>query len=311
MFTRSGGVWTEQQKLTASDGTVFGFFGWSGALSADGSTALVGSLSNSAYVFTQGGGMWTEQQKLTASDGAADDRFGHSVALSPDGLAALLGAYADDDEGEDSGSAYVFALVGGSWVEQRKLTASDGNANAQFGYSVALSSYGSTALLGANHDNDLGVDSGSAYLFLDLTLCQLDRDEDGFGDVCDCNNGDPSVWSRPGEVPELGFGPGKSTVFWSAPSATGGVPGSALYDTILSPDSADFLSGGVCIETDDGSDLEASAPTDPPSGVVWFFLARAENDCGEGSTGSGSSGPRPVAASCPWFAGPQARSAVR
>ena len=80
VFTRSGGVWTEQQKLTASDGAASDYFGASVALSGD--TALVGAYfgrcrgewhQGSAYVFVRSGGVWTEQQKLTASDGAAND----------------------------------------------------------------------------------------------------------------------------------------------------------------------------------------------------------------------------------------------
>ena len=48
--------------------------------------------------------------KLTASDGAASDQFGYSVSISSDGTTALIGAYADDDKGASSGSAYVFAV---------------------------------------------------------------------------------------------------------------------------------------------------------------------------------------------------------
>jgi hypothetical protein len=50
-----------------------------------------------------------EQKKLKASDGAAGDRFGVSVAISGD--TAIVGAYQDDDNGDDSGSAYVFRNV--------------------------------------------------------------------------------------------------------------------------------------------------------------------------------------------------------
>jgi hypothetical protein len=63
--------------------------------------------SGSAYVFTRdGSGNWTEQDKLTASDGAQDDQFGLSVSV--DGDTALIGAHFDDDNGTNSGSAYIF-----------------------------------------------------------------------------------------------------------------------------------------------------------------------------------------------------------
>ena len=168
VFVRSGGVWTQQAKLTASDGASLDYLGGSVALSGD--TALLGaggdddggSESGAAYVFVRSGGVWSEQSKLTASDPDVLDRFGVSVAL--DGDTALVGAYFDDDAGVDSGSAYVFVRSGGVWSEQDKLVASDGAAGDQLGNSLALS--GDTALVGAYTDDDAGVDSGSAYVFV-------------------------------------------------------------------------------------------------------------------------------------------------
>ncbi|HRI65111.1 MAG TPA: hypothetical protein PK156_12770 [Polyangium sp.] len=170
LFTRSGGVWTEQQKLTASDGETDDEFGFSVALSGD--TALVGAhqagiganiYQGSAYVFTRSGGVWTEQQKLTASDGAEGDFLGRAVALSGD--TALVGADYDQIGANDlQGSAYVFTRSGGVWTEQQKLTASDGETDDLFGGSVALS--GDTALVGAVYD-DVGanIHQGSGYVF--------------------------------------------------------------------------------------------------------------------------------------------------
>ncbi len=77
----------------------------------------------------------------------------------------MIGARFDDDDGVDSGSAYVFTRTGTAWSQQAKLTAADSAAGDWFGYSVALSS--DIALIGA-HFNDYdvdGVDSGSAYVF--------------------------------------------------------------------------------------------------------------------------------------------------
>jgi hypothetical protein len=165
VFTRSGTTWSQQAKLTASDGAAHDFFGYSVALSGD--TALVGAYiddsAGSAYVFTRSGGAWSQQAKLTASDGAAFDFFGYSVALSGD--TALVGAYADDiAAGANAGSAYVFTRSGSSWSQQAKLTAGDGAADDWFGYSVALS--GDTALVGAYQDDiAAGTNAGSAYVF--------------------------------------------------------------------------------------------------------------------------------------------------
>jgi hypothetical protein len=174
VFEQPAGGWvdmTENAKLTASDGAPGEEFGVS--VSVSGDTALVGahydsdngSRSGSAYVFEKPADGWhdmTETQKVTPSDGAADDRFGVSVSLSGD--TALVGAYLDDEQGyARSGSAYVFRKVGGLWVQEAKLDASDGAADDRFGYSVSLS--GDTALVGAHYDDDHGSDSGSAYVF--------------------------------------------------------------------------------------------------------------------------------------------------
>ena len=163
-------LWTEQFKLTSSDGGAFDRFGTSVALS--GNTALVGSYlddvgnnfdAGSAYMYHWDGSQWVEQAKLTASDGAAFDYFGFSVALS--GHTALVGALSHDAGGTiNAGSAYVYRWDGETWAEQAKLIASDGEPTDQFGLSVALS--GNTALVGANQDNVGGIiNSGSAYVY--------------------------------------------------------------------------------------------------------------------------------------------------
>ena len=111
-------------------------------------------------MFTRTGTTWTQQAKLLASDGAAGDRFG-IVSLSGD--TALIGAHYDDDNGIDSGSAYVFTRTGTTWTQQAKLLASDGAAGDHFGASVSLD--GDTALIGAHRMMTTELDSGSAYVF--------------------------------------------------------------------------------------------------------------------------------------------------
>ena len=158
-------------KLTASDAAEGDNFGYAVAIS--GNTAIVGarydddagSLSGSAYLFdvTTGNQLF----KLTASDAAADDKFGVSVAIS--GNTAIVGAYADDDGGSGSGSAYLFDVTTGNQLF--KLTASDAFSIDVFGISVAIS--GNTAIVGAERNDDDGGDSGSAYLFDVTTGNQL------------------------------------------------------------------------------------------------------------------------------------------
>ena len=166
-YERQGdGSWIEVDKLTPSDGTELGLFGFSVALSGD--HAFVGAwgdndFSGSVYVFEwQGDESWLEVDKLNASDGDDGDSFGFSVSLSEDH--ALVGAVFDEDQGDGSGSAYVYELQGdGSWFEVGKLTASDGAENDFFGYSVSLSE--THAIVGAYGNDYMGDRIGSVYVF--------------------------------------------------------------------------------------------------------------------------------------------------
>ena len=84
VFVRSGSTWTQQQKLTASDGLTSDQLG--GAVALVGNTAVVGARENNfgasrngkVYVFLRSGTTWSQQQKLTASDGSSLDAFGGS-----------------------------------------------------------------------------------------------------------------------------------------------------------------------------------------------------------------------------------------
>jgi hypothetical protein len=166
VFVRDGAFWTQQAKLTADDGEADDWFGTSVAVSGD--IALVGAFydgvgdnqgQGTATVFVRSGTSWAQQAKLTAEDGAAWDNFGSSVALSGD--TALVGAFNDDA----GGSAYVFVVSGSTWMQQDKLTTTDGVTGDYFGCSVALS--GDTALVGAYSD-DVGVNAeqGSASVYV-------------------------------------------------------------------------------------------------------------------------------------------------
>jgi len=113
-------------------------------------------------------GFLSESTKLIASDGSpgnfgsAGDQFGISVAITGDTI--VVGASLDDDNGTDSGSAYVFTHTGTTWTQQAKLTASDGAAGDYFGRRVAIA--GDTIVVGARYDDDNGTWSGSAYVFM-------------------------------------------------------------------------------------------------------------------------------------------------
>ena len=175
LFTRPYTGWAdshETTKLIPADGKAGDEFGISVAV--DGDTAVIGANkvdyngddSGSAYVFTEVSGVWSQQAKFTASDGVASDGFGISVAVD-DGT-IVVGAHQHDvgGDGNKEGAAYVFTKPANGWVdgtETDKLTDSDGAADDEFGYSVAVD--GDRVLVGAHLDDDHGENSGSVYLF--------------------------------------------------------------------------------------------------------------------------------------------------
>lgn len=168
VFTRAGGKWTEQSKLTGTEEGGEGRFGKSVALSADGRTALIGGSSDhsgqgAAWVFTREGATWAQQgPKLTGGEEQGEPHFGGAVALSGDGQTALIGGPGDD---EYVGAAWVFTRTpeGSTWAQQgHKLVAGDEQGAGHLGVSVALSSDGNTALVGGLADDE---NRGAAWVF--------------------------------------------------------------------------------------------------------------------------------------------------
>ncbi len=170
VFTRTGSTWTRQAKLTGGDEeSGAGRFGRGVALSADGNTALIGAPNGggggAAWVFTRSGSTWTQQARLTGAEESGNGWFGQSVALSANGDTALIGGYVDHS---DTGAAWVFERSGAgasaTWEQQGAKLAGGGEESGvgEFGWSVALSAEGSTALIGGRKD-DGGV--GAAWVF--------------------------------------------------------------------------------------------------------------------------------------------------
>ena len=170
VFTKVNGVWKQAAKLTASDGQDGDYFGYSVAV--DGDTVVVGayrhdidgkSNAGAAYVFTKPTDRFWDDRievKLAASDGTGFDYFGHSVAV--DGKTVLIGARGHS---RIPGAAYIFIKPTDGWDTDDApvtLTASDGAAGDQFGYSVAVYSDGldgDTVVVGASKND-------AAYVFI-------------------------------------------------------------------------------------------------------------------------------------------------
>jgi hypothetical protein len=173
VFIRSsaGANFTQQAKLTASDGVFADFFGYSVAVSGDsvivGATSLAGQPNSKgkAYIFTRSGTSWSQQQILQASDGTNGDAFGFAVGISGD--TAVVGARLDDVGAvSDQGSAYVFSRSGASWSQtQQLLGVETTQRNDQFGSALAIK--GDTIVIGSPAHEFIGsiANHGAIYVF--------------------------------------------------------------------------------------------------------------------------------------------------
>ncbi|HTP56701.1 MAG TPA: right-handed parallel beta-helix repeat-containing protein, partial [Candidatus Paceibacterota bacterium] len=161
--------WTQEKKLTASDGAAGDTFGQAVGMSSDGGTIAVGSpgvTSNKGAVYVYTGASWVTETKLTAPDGSAGDEFGYVVAVSGDGLRVATGANLHDvDHGSDpdtnEGAAYVFTYTAG-WDAGTEL--SPETAGQRIGTSVSLNSDGSRLVTGTY---TYGSAPGSIYVYTD------------------------------------------------------------------------------------------------------------------------------------------------
>jgi hypothetical protein len=165
IWIRSGGLWTQREpKLFGSGVEGKAEQGQSVALSADGSTAIVGGISDkgfagAAWVWTRSGGVWIQQAKLAGSDAAGVALQGSSVALSADGNTAIVGGSEDN---HFAGAAWIWIRSGGVWTQQGPKLVGSGvvGSGAQQGTSVALSADGNTAMVGGITDRLFNVNTG-------------------------------------------------------------------------------------------------------------------------------------------------------
>jgi hypothetical protein len=112
IFRRNGGSWTQEAKLSPTDGAPHDKFGWSVGITS-GYAAVgsfldddLGSESGSIYIYEQAGTLWSELIKHNASDGMAGDRLGNQVDI--DVTYAIAGAPYHDAGATESGAAYIF-----------------------------------------------------------------------------------------------------------------------------------------------------------------------------------------------------------
>ena len=187
VFKQNADEWNQQAKLIDYDAENDSF---GNSVAFHDNTMIVGAYldgdlgyqAGAVHSFTLNNGAWIHQQKLFADDGERLGRFGRSIAIHNNTL--IVGTISDDDEGFNTGAAYIFSRNDGIWNQQAKLTANDAEAQDWFGAAVTL--FGDIAIVGAPLDDDGGFASGSAYVFVrnngnwrqEAKLFASDSDED-------------------------------------------------------------------------------------------------------------------------------------
>ena len=167
MFARSGGVWTQSgSKLVGSGYAGNANQGASLALSGDGQTLVIGSAlevqdTAPVWVFVNSGS-WQQQGTYLTGSGAVPDPYGQntSLAVSHDGNTFVLG---ENQDNVQTGAIWVFTRTGGSWFQAGdKLVGTGASGTAGQGGAVAMSTDGSTIVVGGDDDNS---DQGAVWVF--------------------------------------------------------------------------------------------------------------------------------------------------
>jgi hypothetical protein len=168
VFHRVGGNWIETQRLTPNDS---GGGGFGTSVAMNGNTLVIGapgdspqgfSLAGSTYVFTLVGSTWTQSAKLNPSPMHSGDEFGQPVAIS--GSRVLIGAPEDASHGLESGAAYIFDLIAGTWVQTAKLIGDD--VQSTWGPHLSVSLDGDQAMIGVPAYSLPGqLGRGAVYVF--------------------------------------------------------------------------------------------------------------------------------------------------
>ncbi len=199
VFTRSYSTWTQQAKLTPLDLAPLDEFGRAVSIDKDMIVVgaplhnAVGNNSGAAYVFHRDGGKWKQEARILPNDLAPLDHFGASVSV--DGNSIIAGSPLRNDVGDNSGAAYLFRRYDWKWRQEKKITAADLAPLDEFSTSVGLS--WESAIVGSPLRNDVGDNSGAAYVLGDLLdLCKGDAMYDyamyGDGDYKDeCDDAPP------------------------------------------------------------------------------------------------------------------------
>ena len=183
VFNKSGGSWSETQKLTASDAAANDQLGGSSSdqgsslmMSGDGQYIIAGAFgkntqSGAAYIFNRSGSTWSQQQKISPPTGFGQyDEFGTDVALNYDGTYAAISAPRfDNDVTAYQGTVCVYTRSGSTWTQQgSNIQASDKATSGQAYFGQPLSFNGDATYLAVGswgRTVNSQTTTGSVYMF--------------------------------------------------------------------------------------------------------------------------------------------------
>ena len=288
VFTRSGGVWTQQgDKLVGTGAVGRAVQGTSVGLSAEGGTAIVGGPNDNtntgaAWIFTRSEGVWTPQGSKLVGTGAVGAAVqGTSVALSAEGRTAIVGGPNDNT---NTGAAWVFTRSEGVWTQQGdKLVGTGAVGAAVQGTSVALSAEGRTAIVGGPNDN---TNTGAAWVFARGrgVWTQQGNKLVGTGAVGSAAQGTSVALSAEGRTAIVG-GPDDNTNTGAAWVFTRGdgvwtQQGDKLVGTGAAGTAVQGTSVALSVE---GHTAIVGGPNDNTnSGAAWVFVELTIEDCRDG-----------------------------
>jgi hypothetical protein len=176
VFVRSGGTWTQESKLVASDRAASDQMGLKVAIDDAGTRVVVGSHAadvggvsdtGAAYVYVRSGTTWTQEAKLTASDRAIGDLFGIFVEFDSTATRLVVGANLGNSPTANTGAIYIYTRSGTTWTQEVKLLSSDAAEGDNFGYAVSIDSTATRVAAGAFLADASGVltNTGAVYIF--------------------------------------------------------------------------------------------------------------------------------------------------
>jgi len=267
VFTRSGGIWSQQgSKLAGTGATANAFLGYSSAISADGNTIIAGGKQDNngqgaAWIFTNSGGTWSQQgSKLvgTGAIGAANQGF--SVAINADGNTALIGGAVDNG---GQGAAWVYTRSGGTWSQQGSKLVGAGNVGAALqGFSVALSADGNIAIVGGAEDANTGQAAGGIQSSTPIINGANNKNGETLADI----HGNTAI------IDAAGSGSSNVGATWVF-TRSGGTWNQVGNKLIGTGSSGGALEGYSVAISADGSTAIIGGPGDNSNvGAVWAFI---------------------------------------